>query len=193
MRLVPASCGFAILYATFIGILDREIVGGLDKATALVRPILSLFVGTIIAIPIELWVFQERIDQDLQRQYRQDNKEQIEQLRSAQGQLEQRRAGLQDQLTDLRKQEADWGRTMDDELVGRPKSGRSGIQGAGPVFENAKINRQPCVSVLRKSAAIYRMPSTPCPPSASVSKGSSGGKRSAWWRTSSRATRHWTG
>src|ERR1035438_2108314 len=119
---VPGSwvLWIAMLYAVFIGVLDREIVGGLDKTTALVRPILSLFIGTIIAIPIELWVFQGRIDQDLQRQYRLDNREQLDQLDDAQRRLEQRRADLQAQVADLRKQEADWGKIMDDELVGRP-------------------------------------------------------------------------
>jgi hypothetical protein len=131
----------AIGYSIFIGVLDREIVGGLDKMTAIVRPVLSLFIGTIIAIPIELWVFQDRIDQDLQRQYRRDNREQLDQLRTEQSQIEQRRTDLQDQLADLRKQEADWGKAMDDELVGRNKSGRSGVAGAGPVFENAKTQQ----------------------------------------------------
>src|ERR1035438_2202048 len=91
----PWVLWIAVLYSLFIGTLDREIVGGLDKTTALVRPILSLFIGTIIAIPIELWVFQGRIDRDLQRQYRLDNKEPFDQLKSAEEKLDRRRAELQ--------------------------------------------------------------------------------------------------
>jgi hypothetical protein len=67
----------ALAWSAFVFFLDREIVGGLDKTSALVRPLLALFLGTIVAIPIELKVFEQRIDQDLQRQYRQDNKEQF--------------------------------------------------------------------------------------------------------------------
>jgi hypothetical protein len=142
----PASQALwiALAWSTFVFFLDREIVGGLDKTSALVRPILALFLGTIVAIPIELRVFEQRIDQDLQRQYRVDNKEQFENLRGAQAQLEQRRDEQQGRLTGLRKQEADWGKVMDDELVGRPKSGRTGVSGAGPVFENAR-NQQAAV------------------------------------------------
>jgi hypothetical protein len=132
------ATSIAIAWAIFIFFLDREIVGGLDKMTALVRPVLSLFIGTIVAIPIELWVFQERVDQDLQRQYLQDNKQPLDELHAAESQLEQRRAGLQTGLAELRKQEADWGRTMDQELAGRMAPGRTGIQGAGPVFQNAE-------------------------------------------------------
>lgn len=131
----------ALGWSIFVFFLDREIVGGLDKMTAIVRPILALFIGTLVAIPIELFVFQERIDQELQRQYRQDNKQQLDELRSKQSQLEERRNGLRAILDELRKQEAEWGKAMDDELVGRPKSGRTGVQGAGPVFDNANAQQ----------------------------------------------------
>src|SRR2546426_1095565 len=135
------ALSIAIGWSIFIGFLDREIVGSLDKTTAAVRPLLALFVGTLVAIPVELWVFQERIDQYLQQQYRQDNKQQLDQLAASQSQLEQRRADLMGTLTDLRKQESDWGRVMDDELVGRPKAGRTGLRGSGPVFQNAQTQQ----------------------------------------------------
>jgi hypothetical protein len=57
-------------WSVFILFLDREIVGGLDKKTAIVRPFLALFIGMLVAIPLELFVFQNRVDQELQRQYR---------------------------------------------------------------------------------------------------------------------------
>jgi len=46
-----------------------------------VRPFLALFLGTIVAIPIELRVFERRIDQQLHLQYRMDNKDQFDKLR----------------------------------------------------------------------------------------------------------------
>ncbi len=127
----------AIGWSLFIFFLDREIVGGLDKLTAIVRPVLALFIGTIVAIPIELWVFQERVDQELQRQYRQDNKSQLDELRFAESRLDDRRTNLQVTLAELRKQDADWSRIMDAELAGRNTPGRTGVSGAGPVFQNA--------------------------------------------------------
>lgn len=117
---------------------DREIVGGLEKSTAIMRPILALFLGTLVAIPIQLSVFESRIDQDLQQSYRQHNREQLDVLRNAEAVLETRRATLQTQLGELRRQDAEWARAMDDELVGRAKSGRTGVRGAGPVFDNAQ-------------------------------------------------------
>jgi hypothetical protein len=125
-------------WACFILFLDREIAGSLDKTTAIVRPFLALFIGTLVAIPIELWVFSGRVDQELQRQYRADNKQQFDQLRSNQSQIEKRRDDLTGTLTELRKEEADWGKILDSEAVGRSGPGRTGLPGAGPVFQNAQ-------------------------------------------------------
>jgi len=136
---VPAAwvLWIALGWGIFVFFLDREIVGGLDRAAAIVRPLLALALGTIVAVQIQLFVFQNRIDQELARQYRQDNREQFEQIRTAQADLEKRRADLQATLADLRKQEAEWGRVMDDELTGQVKAGRTGMSGPGPVFKNA--------------------------------------------------------
>ena len=128
-------------YAIFIFTIDREIVGSLDRATAFVRPLLALFIGMVVAVPVELWIFQDRVDQELAKQYRQNNKEQLDQLRDAEAQMEKRRADLQATLAELRKREADWGHVMDDELVGRPNDGRTGVSGDGPVFENARAQQ----------------------------------------------------
>lgn len=128
-------------WSMFIFFLDREIVGGLDKMNAIVRPLLALFMGTLAAIPVELWVFQARVDQELQRQYREDNKEQLEGVRAAEIGLDQRRRQLEATMADLRKQETEWARVLDDEAVGRQKDGRSGVAGAGPVFRNAEMQQ----------------------------------------------------
>jgi hypothetical protein len=128
-------------WSAFIFFLDREIVGGLDKMTAVIRPFLALFIGTIVAIPIELWVFQARVDQELHRQYREDNKQQLDGIRAAEAGLDQHRREMEAALAELRKQEAEWGRVLDDEAVGRQKDGRTGVAGAGPVFHNAQMQQ----------------------------------------------------
>lgn len=131
----------ALAWSIFILFLDREIAGSLDKTTAIVRPLLALFIGTLIAIPIELWVFQERVDQELQRQYLQDNKQQIDGLHAQESKIESRRDDLQSTLADLRKQEADWGKVLDSEAVGRAGQGRTGVPGVGPAFQNAQAQQ----------------------------------------------------
>jgi hypothetical protein len=128
-------------WSVFILFLDREIAGSLDKTTAIVRPFLALFIGALVAIPIELWVFEKRIDQELQRQYRQDNKQQLDELRANQSKLDKRHDDLEATLAELRKEEADWGRILDSEAVGRSALGRTGLPGAGPAFQNAQLQQ----------------------------------------------------
>jgi hypothetical protein len=128
-------------WSLFVGLLDREIAGSLDKTTAIVRPFLALFIGTLVAIPIELWVFQGRVDQELERQYRQDNQQQLDELNANESKIERRRDDLQSTLADLRKQEADWGQVLDSEAVGRAGPGRTGLPGAGPAFQNAQAQQ----------------------------------------------------
>ena len=132
------SLWIAIAWAIWVLFLDREIVGGLQRGAAVVRPMMALALGTIVAVQLQLFVFQNRIDQDLARRYRTDNQTQFEQAEAANTALDKRRIDLQTRLTDLLKQEADWGKVMDDELVGRSKTGRSGRGGVGPVFRNAE-------------------------------------------------------
>ena len=128
-------------WSMFILFLDREIAGSLDKTSAVLRPFLALFIGSLVAIPIELWVFQQRIDQELQKQYRQDNKQELDALHANEAKLDQRRADLQATLTELRKEETTWGQILDSEAVGRSGPGRTGVAGAGPVFQNAQAQQ----------------------------------------------------
>ena len=131
----------ALGWSIFVGALDREIAGSLDRTTAVVRPFLALFLGGLTAVPIELYVFQGRVDQQLQRQYREDNKQQLESLDAAEAQFDHRRKEADASLAELRKQDTDWGHIMDQELAGRPLAGRTGLSGAGPVFKNAQTQQ----------------------------------------------------
>jgi len=140
-------------WACFIIACDREIAGSLDRTTAIVRPFLALFLGTLTAIPLELRIFETRVDQELQRQYRQDNKQPLEGLDASRAQLDQRRTEMQATMADLRKQDAEWGRVMDQELAGRIAPGRTGLRGAGPVFDNAQTQQ---TSVRQRTLEVRR-------------------------------------
>jgi hypothetical protein len=50
---VPPPFNFVLgsLWGTFIFYIDREIVGALDKRMAMVRPVLSLFIGVLVELP----------------------------------------------------------------------------------------------------------------------------------------------
>ena len=171
----------ALGWSIFILFLDREIAGSLDKTTAIVRPFLALFIGTLVAIPIELWVFQERIDQELQRQYRQDNKQQIDELGCRMNPwIEDRRNNLSNWIgrAALNKRRTG-GRILDSEAVGRVGQGRTGCsRGWSRIFRTLGAQQ----SAIRQRIQEVRHESGSDGPvdrrkSASVWKGDSDAKR----------------
>ena len=125
------------LWSVFILYVDREIVGALDKRMAMVRPVLSLFIGVLVAVPVELWVFQDRVDQEIDKVYSSNNHDATQRLEDGQREISQRRSSLQSRYESLLAEEKKWGDVMDSELVGRTGSGRSGMAGKGPVYDNA--------------------------------------------------------
>jgi hypothetical protein len=137
----PISYALGSLWAAFIFYIDREIVGALDKRMAMVRPVLSLFIGVLVAVPVELWVFQDRVDQEIDRMYRTDNQEATQKQDDGQKEINQRRKALQDRYESLLAEDKKWADVMDSELVGRPGSNRTGIAGAGPVYNNAAMQQ----------------------------------------------------
>ena len=133
----PLNYILGALWATLIFYIDREIVGALDKRMALIRPVLSLFIGVIVAVPVELWVFQDRVDQEIDRTYLTDNQEANQKLEDGQKQIDQRQTALQSRYESLLAEDKKWADVMDNELVGRAGNGRTGIAGQGPVYNNA--------------------------------------------------------
>jgi len=124
-------------WVVFVGLIDREISGALDRKAAIVRPIVALFMGTIVAVPVELLILGGPIDQDLQGRYLMANKAQLKNLSEGEARLEKRRTDLEATLDKLRQEEAQWSHATDDELVGRSRLGRSRQSGAGPAYRNA--------------------------------------------------------
>lgn len=133
----PANLLLGALWCLFIFYIDREIVGALDKRMAVVRPVLSLFIGVLVAVPVELWVFQDRVDQEIDKVYRTDNQDVTQKLEDGQKEIMQRRKTLQGRYESLLAEDKKWGDVMDSELVGRSGNHRSGIAGQGPVYNNA--------------------------------------------------------
>jgi len=153
---VPASlvpC-LAVGWAVWICFLEREISGGLDRTTAVVRPLLALLISALVSVSISMFIFRGRVDQELARQYRMENKVQLESLNAAQSRLDQRRNVLEAVLADLRKQETDWGKTMDDELVGRTKYNRRACVAPVRYSITPRDSKRPCMSAFKKFVMI---------------------------------------
>jgi Domain of unknown function (DUF4407) len=128
----------ALLGALVIFMFDRELVGHWSRRSLWTRFILSVFLGATVAIPLVMSLMQDRIDQQIERDYATDNKEEIGRLKLRQQEADKHEADLQNQLAELRRQAQETGRNREAEIVGRVIAGQTtGIPGEGPAYKAA--------------------------------------------------------
>jgi len=128
----------ALLFAAVIFMFDRELVGHWSRGSLWTRFILSVFLGATVAVPLVMSLMQERIDQQIERDYIANNKEEISRLKQRQQEADKHQADLQNQLAELRSQAQEAGRNREAEVVGRVIAGQTtGIVGEGPAYKAA--------------------------------------------------------
>src|SRR5215469_18483841 len=128
----------ALLFAAVIFMFDRELVGHWSRRSLWTRFILSVFLGATVAVPLVMSLMQERIDQQIERDYVANNKEEINRLKQRQQEADKHQTDLQNQLADLRSQAQEAGRNREAEVVGRVIAGQTtGIVGEGPAYKAA--------------------------------------------------------
>ena len=129
-----------VLWSVIIIVFDREIVGAQLKRAVWLRLPLAVAIGFIVAVPLELRLLQDSIDKQLRVLSDQDNKAARERLQAKQDELDRRKRELQDSVKRYRDEVNKWNAAMEAETVGRQISGRTGIAGQGPAYEEAKRN-----------------------------------------------------
>lgn len=126
------------IYSIIIVTIDREIVSAKDKNAALLRIPLAIIIGLFISIPLELKLFEGRIDQQLNRQSQVENKQAFDDVKKIQGQYNERKTSLESEISERRKTIEEYSKNMEAEAVGRVIQGRTGIPGYGPAFKEAQ-------------------------------------------------------
>lgn len=131
------------VYASFIMAIDREIVSAGSKWAALLRLPLALIIGLVVAVPVEMQIFEARINKQLTEEGRAENDSLFQNLekRNRIGQLETDIGHLDSLRLEAIRKKAYWVEVMEAEAVGRVGSGRTGIAGRGEAYDEAKQNR----------------------------------------------------
>jgi Domain of unknown function (DUF4407) len=138
VRTTRLALPLALLFAAVIFMFDRELVGHWSRRSLWTRFILSVFLGATLAVPLVMSLMQDRIDQQIERDYVANNKEEIGRLKQRQQEADQHQADLQNQLAELRSQAQEAGRNREAEVVGRVIAGQTtGIAGEGPAYKAA--------------------------------------------------------
>lgn len=129
----------AALYATVIAFIDREIVSTSNRWATLSRLPLAFVIGLVISVPLEMRLFENRIDQELNRSNIEENRPAREQMETDERAYQTRITALEDEIATYRRNIVEAGLAMQDETVGSVREGkkRTGVAGEGPAFRAA--------------------------------------------------------
>lgn len=128
-----------LLYATVIAFIDREIVSTTTKYGAVLRLPLAFVIGLVIAVPLEMRLFDDRIEKQLQSENREKNKTALEQKQRDESAFQARVKSVEDEIRTYRQNIDAAGLAMQDETTGAVRDGkiRTGKAGPGPAFRAA--------------------------------------------------------
>gem|GEM_PF-5210152 len=131
-----------ILYAVFIMAIDREIVAASSKYAVLARIPLAVIISMIISLPIELQLFESRINKKLLSDIHKENEEFYSEVNRPILKLEAERDTILARKNTAIRESNEWARIMEAEIVGRSLNGKTtGKEGAGPAYRQAERNR----------------------------------------------------
>jgi hypothetical protein len=130
----------AVLYATVIVFIDREIVSAGSRRAALARLPLAFVIGLVISVPLEMRLFAKRIDEQLIEANKDKNKAAREQTEADERAYENRIQKLEKEMEGYRGNMAEASQAIFDETVGKRRDGkqRTGLSGCGLACEAAK-------------------------------------------------------
>ena len=130
------------VYATFIMAIDREIVSASSKWAAFFRLPLAIVISLVVSVPVELQIFEGKINRHLINQHQGEN-ETLKKKLDDQNRILQLEGAIKriDSLKQGAVNKRDgWAEAIEAEVVGRVREGRTGRAGRGRAYEEAILN-----------------------------------------------------
>lgn len=128
-------------YAVMIIAIDREVVSAKNKLAIIPRLFLAVVIGVVVALPIELKLFEKRINKELVANYHVENESGLNDRENKIKDLKKKRLDLEQTVTEYQKQANIWSGQMQIETVGEKQKNRgiptTGIPGKGPAYSEA--------------------------------------------------------
>ena len=145
---VVPTIPLAAIYAMAIFSIDRFIVSARGRQMAWFRLPLALVIGCVIAVPLELRLVQERIEQELNRLEQSENQGAEDSRTTQRDELQGRINKLEQRADEYRNQISEWGAKIEAEVVGRVRAGSTGLAGEGPAHRAAVEQKQLNIDLL---------------------------------------------
>jgi hypothetical protein len=145
----------AVLVGFFWGAMiiwfDRSIVSTKNKLAILGRVPIALLIGLTVSIPLELKLFEDRLDKFLTQESQKENSVVIARKKQLTDRLADNEEKLNNEITKYREEVRKWNEVMQNEMVGLVKEGRTGRAGAGPAYKEALRNLEENKNLLADS------------------------------------------
>jgi len=118
-----------------IFMLDRELVGHWSRNSLWLRLTLSASLGITVAIPVEMRIFEGRIDTQIAIEHAGQNRDAAARLQQRQQDIDNHQKDLEKQLSEIRRQIEQAGEIKEAEVVGREiPNVTTGIRGKGDAY-----------------------------------------------------------
>jgi len=143
------SLGFGLIWGALIFNLDRYMVNTMysdglptiswgEIRSGLPRIIMAIFLGIVISTPLEMKIFEDRINSQLVHDNIERTNRSRQKAQEGNASLIQRRDVLERELKDINKRLANANQELKEEGEGSAPSGRIG---QGPIYREKKMNR----------------------------------------------------
>jgi hypothetical protein len=130
-----------IIYAVLIMAIDREIVAASSKYAVIARIPLAVIISMIISLPVEIQLFESRINKKLLSDIQKENKDARSEAEQPVLKLEAERDTILLRKNTAIRERSEWARIMEAEIVGLPINGKTtGKGGEGPAYRQAMFN-----------------------------------------------------
>lgn len=131
-----------ILWGLMIIWFDRAIVASANKWTVMIRLPIALIIGFSVSIPLEIQILEGRLVKFLADKSKIENKDVIDRRNTQITLFQGQKKALEDAEAKYRDNVAKWSDAMEAEARGREREGEPRPAGRGPVWNEARMNKE---------------------------------------------------
>lgn len=139
---VSIAVSVGILWGLMIIWFDRAIVASANRWTIAIRLPIALIIGFSVSIPLELKILEGRLDKFLTDKSKIENKDVLDRRNAQINSFQNQKKVLEDAVDKYGENVAKWSNAMEAEARGRPREGSPRPKGRGPVWDEARMNKE---------------------------------------------------
>jgi hypothetical protein len=129
-----------LIWSILIILIDKIIISSQRKYMAILRIPLAIMIGFVVSVPLEVQMFSNRINKALTEASRTENSTYQQKYDGVLNKANSEIDRLNTKIDNEQKEMSKWKDIMEAEVVGRVRTGRTGIAGQGSAWKEANEN-----------------------------------------------------